>query len=184
MAIRATQFPPSPKPIHTESFTLVHVYIGIYLQHQGTIICSFIRKPYPTTARSARTNAKKLNKAHNSKPPTPTPTIYALSGDEEQSGKQKEEEKERNKELTPNRANLDYSIASYDPHGSCGLPGGHKNLCRCRRPSDFVSLRRSVKRYLFRTLNIYDTNPRTTSTTFLTKMLMTLKPDLDPFPTD
>ena len=54
------------------------------------------------------------------KPRTPSWAIDGLTGDEEQSGKQKKE-KERNRERVPNRDTLDHSIASYDA-GSYGEP--------------------------------------------------------------
>ena len=44
--------------------------------------------------------------------------MNALIGDEEQNGKQKKEEKERNKERDPNSATQDHLVTYYDPHGT------------------------------------------------------------------
>ena len=49
-----------------------------------------------------RTKKKKGIKAQRAKPPTQTRAFDALIGDEEQNGKQKKEEKERNRDWTRN----------------------------------------------------------------------------------
>ena len=53
------------------------------------------------------------------KPHTLTRAVDALIGVEEQNGKQKKEEKERNRGRDSILATL---VASYDPHGSFGRP--------------------------------------------------------------
>ena len=55
-------------------------------------------------------------------PPTQSWAIDALIGDEEQSGKQRKEQKERNRDQTPNPSTLGHLVASYDPYGSYGGP--------------------------------------------------------------
>ena len=48
--------------------------------------------------------------------------IVALIEDKKKNNGKQKEEKERNKERAPNPATLDYSVASYEPHGSYGGP--------------------------------------------------------------
>ena len=65
--------------------------------------------------------------------PTPTREIDALIEDEEQNGKEKIEEKERNNERNPNSGTLNHLVAFYDPHGSYGgvipKPPTHRRNC-------------------------------------------------------
>ena len=75
---------------------------------------------------------------------------------------------------------LGRAVAVLEVLGSIPGRGGHKNLCRHREPSDYVSFRRSVKGQRFHTLNTYDTKPRTTQQHSL-KTPYTLELDLGPF---
>ena len=59
---------------------------------------------------------KKRIKAQKAKPPSPNQAIDTWIGDEEQNGKQMKEEKERNRERTPDPGTLDYLVGSYDTH--------------------------------------------------------------------
>ena len=82
---------------------------------------------------SARINAKKGEKKEvkrwkkkgsrqRAKPCTPTSAIDALIGEEEQTGGERREKKERNRERVSNPPTLDPSVSSYDPQGSYGEP--------------------------------------------------------------
>ena len=67
--------------------------------------------------------------------------------------------------------------------GGLGIESwGHKNLCRCREPSDYVSLCRAVETQQFHTLNTHDTKPRTHQHSLQTPYMLEL--DLGPFPPD
>ena len=61
---------------------------------------------------------KKRIEAQRAKPSTSTSAIGTLIGDEEQAGKKKGEQ--RNREQVSSQATLDPPVASYDPQGSYG----------------------------------------------------------------
>ena len=46
----------------------------------------------------------------------------AIGGDEEQNGKQKKEQIEKNGQRDPNPVTIDQLVTSYDPNGSYGEP--------------------------------------------------------------
>ena len=72
---------------------------------------------------------------------------------------------------------LECAVALREVSGASPGQGGHKNLCGCKEPSDYVSFRRTVERQRFHTLNTHDTKPRTTQQHSL-QTLYTLELDL------
>ena len=75
---------------------------------------------------------------------------------------------------------LEHAVAMREVSGSSPGQGGHKNLCRHREPSDYISFRNAIKRQRFHTLNTHDTKPKTTQQHSL-QMPYMLEPDLSPF---
>ena len=74
------------------------------------------------------------------------------------------------------------SAVAVQVSGSSPVRGGHKNLCRHREPSDYVSFRRTVTIQRFCTLNTHDTKPRTQQHSLQRPYILEL--DLCPFPPD
>ena len=78
---------------------------------------------------------------------------------------------------------LKRAVAVRKVSGSNPGRGGHKNLCGRREPSDYVSLRRAVKRQRFHTFNTHNTKSRTAHQYSLKTPYM-LELDLGAFPPD
>ena len=85
--------------------------------HSSIPLHGSVRTKAKNERQVRRAKKRKGIEAHSVKPPTPTRAIDVLILDEEKNGKQKKEEKERNRGRAPNRFTLDHLVTSYDPHG-------------------------------------------------------------------
>ena len=95
-------------------------FIYLYLLYESI----FQPMPGRHTSMPRKENWEKSRKGKGSrhivKHPTPSQATDALTGDEEQNGKQKRAK--RNRERVPNPATLLPSVASYNAQGSYGKP--------------------------------------------------------------
>ena len=78
---------------------------------------------------------------------------------------------------------LESAVAMREFSGSSPGRVGHKNLCRCREPSDYVSFHRAVERQWFHTL-IHMIQSQEQQQQHSLETPYTLELDLSPFPPD
>ena len=107
----------------------IYIYLYIDLRGVGARQRQGKRKEWKKKGEERRKKGRKSEKREKKKegkvqvkPTTSTRPIDALIGDEEQKGKQKKEQKGRNREQVPSPVTMDHSVVSYDPQGSYGKP--------------------------------------------------------------